>query len=90
MTWADPSSEVHILETATQTLGLLHSQAAPACGQEPLNQGLAWATFLGFLSSRSCRIRLVLCTSEAGPPLVSWAIVLHWRSADGVRLRVRV
>lgn len=47
-----PNSEVHGLETATQTLGPLQSQAAPACGQAPLTQELARDPFLDFLSFR--------------------------------------
>lgn len=38
MTRADlPNSKVHILEIAVQTLGTLHSQAAPTCSRAPSN-----------------------------------------------------
>lgn len=51
MTWTDlPDSEVHILETAAQTHGTLHSQAAPAYDRTPLTQRFVWDTFLAFLS----------------------------------------
>lgn len=44
-----PNSEAHGLETATQTLGPLHSsQAALGCGQAPLTQEFARDPFLDF------------------------------------------
>lgn len=78
-----PNSEVHSLETATQTLGPLQSQAAPACGQAPLTQELARDPFLDFLSFRGCGMWLTLRTSWADPPC-------SLCSVDRVRFRVRV
>lgn len=69
MTWEDwPNSKVHILETAAQTLGSLHFQVASAYGWAPPTQGLAWDTFLAFLSFRGCWTWLTVSTSWAGLP----------------------
>lgn len=72
------NSKLHLLEPATQILVILHPQAFPTCGQVLLTQALAWDTFVGFLSSRGCRTLLAISTSWAAPPLVSWAVVIHF------------